>query len=148
MKMNLQDWVGKSLDRIAPAADTVRRLLEGAARHIADSKVTAISAETRFVSAYTAIRMLADVALNANGYRTRSSVPGHHLIAIRALGATLGVDERVVARLDKLRQQRNATEYSGDLISKAAVAECVRQAHALHKLTVAWLHEHKSDLLK
>jgi hypothetical protein len=126
----------------------VRRLLEGAARHIADSKVTAISAETRFVSAYTAIRMLADVGLNANGYRTRSSTPGHHLIAIRALGATLGVDERVIARLDKLRQQRNATEYSGDLISKAAVAECVRQAHALHKLAIEWLHTHKPNLLK
>ena len=85
--MNLQDLVGKNLDRIAPAADTVQRLLESASRHIADSKVTAISAETRFVSAYTAIRMLADVGLNANGYRTRSSVPGHHLNAIRALGA-------------------------------------------------------------
>jgi hypothetical protein len=140
--------VGKNLDRIAPAADTVRRLLEGAARHIADSKVTAISAETRFVSAYTAIRMLADVGLNANGYRTRSSIPGHHLIAIRALGATFGVDERVIARLDKLRQQRNATEYSGDLISKAAVAECVRQAHTLHKLAIEWLHAHKPELLK
>jgi hypothetical protein len=81
--MNLQDLLGKNLDRIAPAADAIRRLLEGAARHIADSKVTAISGETRFVSAYTAIRMLADVGLNANGYRTRSSVPGHHLIAIR-----------------------------------------------------------------
>lgn len=146
--MNLQDLVGKNLDRIAPAADTVQRLLESASRHIADSKVTAISAETRFVSAYTAIRMLADVGLNANGYRTRSSVPGHHLIAIRALGATLGVDDRVIARLDKLRQQRNATEYSGDLISKAAVAECVRQAHALQKRVIAWLESHKPNLLK
>lgn len=146
--MNLQDLVGKNLDRIAPAADTVQRLLESASRHIGDSKVTAISAETRFVSAYTAIRMLADVGLNANGYRTRSSVPGHHLIAIRALGATLGVDDRVIARLDKLRQQRNATEYSGDLISKAAVAECVRQAHALQKRVIAWIESHKPNLLK
>jgi hypothetical protein len=98
--MNLEDLVGKNLDRVAPAAETVRRLLEGATRHIADAKVTAISAELRFVSAYTAIRMLADAGLNANGYRTRSSVSGHHLIAIRALRATLGVDERVIARLD------------------------------------------------
>jgi hypothetical protein len=148
MKMSLQDLVGKSLDQIAPAAETVQRLLEGAARHIADSKVTAISAETRFVSAYTAIRMLADAGLNANGYRTRSSVPGHHVIAIRALGATLGIDEHVIARLDKLRQQRNATEYSGDLISRAAVAECIRQAQELQKLAIAWLQRNRPELLK
>jgi hypothetical protein len=59
--------------------------------------------------AYTAIRILADIGLNANGYRTRSSVPGHHLIAIRAMKVTLGVADREIMRLDKLRQMRNAT---------------------------------------
>jgi hypothetical protein len=47
--------------------------------------VVAVSAETRFTSAYTAVRMLADIGLHANGYRTRSSVPGHHVIAIESL---------------------------------------------------------------
>lgn len=146
--MNLQDLVGKNLDRTAPNADVVARLLEGAARHIADSKVTAISAETRFVSAYTAIRMLADIGLNANGYRTRSSVPGHHLIAIRAMSETLGVEDREIVRIDKLRQMRNAAEYSGDLISKAAVAECVRQAQALHTLVIEWMQKNRPDFIK
>ena len=82
------------------------------------------------------------------GYRTRSSAPGHYLIAIRALGATIGVPDREIARLDKLRQMRNAAEYSGDLIPKSAVAECTRQAHALQKLVVTWLHERKPELLK
>src|SRR5262249_31286219 len=138
----------KNLDRIAPSAETIRRLLDGATRHIADAKITAVSGETRFVSAYTAIRMLADVGLNANGYRTRSSSPGHHLIAIGALGQTVGVAAREIARLDKLRQMRNAAEYSGDLIPKAAVAECVRQAHALQTLVLEWLSEKKPELLK
>jgi hypothetical protein len=39
----------------------MRRLLDAAAPHIADAKVKAIGAETGFTSAYTAIRMLADV---------------------------------------------------------------------------------------
>jgi hypothetical protein len=111
--MNLQDLVGKNLDRVKPSAETIRRLLTGAARRFADSQVKATSAEARFVSAYTAVRMIADVGLHANGFRTRTSVPGHHVIAIRALASTLGVDERVILRLDKLRQQRNAAEYSG-----------------------------------
>lgn len=90
--MNLRDLAGRSLEEIEPAAETARCLLDGAIRYLQDSRIRAISAETRFVSAYTAIRMLADLGLHAHGSRTRSSVPGHHLIAIQALTATLGVD--------------------------------------------------------
>lgn len=67
--MSLQNLVGVTLEQITPAKETIKRLLEGAARHIADAKVQAISAETRFGSAYTAIRMLADVGLHAHGYQ-------------------------------------------------------------------------------
>ena len=49
--MGLQNLVGISLEQIAPARETVKRLLDAAARHIADAKVDAISAETRFTSA-------------------------------------------------------------------------------------------------
>ena len=83
--MGLQNLVGISLEQIAPARETVKRLLDAAARHIADAKVNAISAETRFTSAYTAIRMLADVGLHAHGYRTLTSKPGHHQTAIQTL---------------------------------------------------------------
>jgi hypothetical protein len=68
--MGLQNLVGISLEQVTPVKETVKRLLDAAARHIADAKVQAISAETRFSSAYTAIRMLADVGLYAHGYRS------------------------------------------------------------------------------
>ena len=106
-----------------------------------------ISLETRFASAYTAIRMLADIGLHANGYRTRSSVPGHHVVAIESLVSTMGVDARVVARLDHLRKLRNAVEYSGDLIPASAVDECVLQAESLQTKTRNWLRKHKPELL-
>ena len=76
--MSLQNLVGVSLDAIAPSRDTVTRLRSAAKRQIADAQVAGVSAETRFASAYTAIRMLADLALNAHGYRTLTSRPGHH----------------------------------------------------------------------
>ena len=50
-------------------------------------------------------------------------------------------------RLDYLRKQRNVTEYSGDLVSDAGVAECVRQAEALHSIALAWLKRNKKELL-
>jgi hypothetical protein len=130
--MSLENLVGVSLERITPARQTVQRLLEGASRHIADAKVTKISAETRFGSAYTAIRMLADVGLHAHGYRTLTSKPGHHQTAIQTLVHTFGIDNVILIRLDALRKQRNLTEYTGDTIPEAALNECMRQAESLH----------------
>lgn len=56
--MSLQNLVGRSLEKITPSKDSVQRLLAAAARQIADAKVRAISTESRFACAYTAIRML------------------------------------------------------------------------------------------
>jgi hypothetical protein len=143
----LQNLVGVSLEVIPPSRQTIRRLLDGAARHIADARVKAISAETRFGSAYTAIRMFADVGLNAHGYRTLSSKPGHHQTAIQTLALTLGVEARVVVRIDALRKQRNLTEYSGDTIPESTVSECLVQAEALQAAAIKWLRANKPELL-
>jgi len=145
--MTLTGLLGTSLEQITPDKDTVRRLLEAARRQIADAKVKAISAETRFSSAYTAIRMLADVGLHANGYRTLTSRPGHHQTAIQTLPKTLGVDSGTLIRLDKLRKQRNLTEYTGDLIPDSALAECIACAESLNAVAVGWLQEHAPNLL-
>jgi hypothetical protein len=147
MNMSLQNLLGISLEQITPQKETVRRLLDGAARHIADAKVKAISAETRFSSAYTAVRMLADVGLHVHGYRTLTSKPGHHQTAIQTLPITLGIDSPTLVRLDKLRKQRNLTEYTGDIIPESAVAECLAQAESLRMVTLNWLKEHKADLV-
>lgn len=145
--MNLQELVGRSLDRLEPSAETVNRLLDAVTRHIADARVRAVSAETRFASAYTALRMLADIGLHANGYRTRSSVPGHHILAIESMASTFGIETRVLARLDHLRKLRNAVEYSGDLIPESAVRECVAQAESLQIRVRNWLGKHKPALV-
>lgn len=145
--MALKSLVGISLEVITPAKETVRRLLDGASRHIADAKVQAVSAETRFGSAYTAVRMLADVGLHAHGYRTLTSKPGHHQTAIQTLPTTFGVDAQTVVRLDKLRKQRNLTEYSGDIIPESAVTECLSQAESLNTVARNWLNMNRPDLL-
>ena len=146
--MGLQNLIGVSLESITPAPETIQRLLDAAARHIADAKVKAISAETRFGSAYTAIRMLADVGLHAHGYRTLTSKPGHHQTAIQTLPTTLGIDSQTLIRLDRLRKQRNLTEYTGDLIPESAVGECLSQAESLYSATRNWLKANKSHLLE
>ncbi len=145
--MSLQNLVGVGLDVIPPSPQTIRRLLDGAARHLADRKVEAISPETRFGSAYTAIRMLADAGLNAHGYRTLTSRPGHHQTALQTLPLTLGVEPRTVIRLDALRKQRNLTEYTGDVVPESTLTECIAQADALLVTATAWLKTHKPELV-
>jgi hypothetical protein len=87
--------------------------------------------ETRFDSAYTAIRAVADAALLKQGFRTSTSKPGHHQTTLQCLVHTLGVEPATVRVLDSLRKQRNLIDYDGDLITDALLQECLAQARSL-----------------
>src|SRR3990167_8967510 len=131
--MTLNNLIGKSLEKITPHPNTIKRLLLAAERNLTDSKVTAVSAENRFDAAYKAIMQIANAVLQAHGYRTLTSKPGHHQTMIQLLPQTLGVDKKTVIMLDAMRKQRNIADYSGDIIPESAVAACITQAEALLK---------------
>ena len=64
-----------------------------------------ISAENRFDAAYKAIMQLSNAALQANGFRTLTSKPGHHMTMIHVLSQTIDLDKQTVIVLDALRKQ-------------------------------------------
>ena len=70
-------------------------------------------------------------ALQAKGFRTLTSRPGHHRTLIQELNQIIGLDIQTVIVLDALRKQRNITDYSGDLVPASAVESCVEQAESL-----------------
>lgn len=144
--MSLKAQVGNGLDEITPSRVTVDRLLAAARRQIADARTRSISAETRFTAAYGAIRMLADAALNANGYRTQSSRTGHHYTAIQNLTLTVAYPLEAVRVLQALRRQRNDTEYSGQTVPEATAEACVLQAEALLAHVTDWLPRRRSKV--
>ena len=76
--MTLDNLIGISLEKITPHKDAINRLLYAAERNIVDSKIDLVSTENRFDAAYKAIMQLANAALQAHGYRTLTSKPGHH----------------------------------------------------------------------
>ncbi|MBI3157773.1 MAG: hypothetical protein HYZ20_20545 [Burkholderiales bacterium] len=119
------------LDQVPPSKELGLRMLEAARGRLKDASFQQNSTETRFDCAYTTIRMVADVALLLNGYRTSTSKPGHHQLAIQTLVHTLGVAAPTVHLLDGLRKQRNLADYDGDFVTSAALVECVRQAAAM-----------------
>ena len=119
------------LDPAPLSVDLVKRMLAAAKQRLRDAEFIQNSDETRFDCAYTAIRTVADVGLLLNGFRTSTSQPGHHQTAVQCLAHTLGVDAATVRILDGLRKQRNVAAYDGELVTDAALRECLNQARAI-----------------
>ncbi len=146
--MSLQNLLAiQRLQTFEATAEGVQRLLAAAARNLADARLAALSADNRFDAAYKTIMQCAMIGLWAQGYRTSTSQPGHHQTALQALPLTLGLDKDTVIVLDALRKQRNLGDYEGNPVTDAAVAECLKQAEALHAHTRQWLAKHRPDLL-
>lgn len=144
--MTLENLKGLTLEAITPDAVSVQRLLDAAVRSLADARLSEISAEGRFDMAYKAIMQSANAALQANGYRTLSSKPGHHQTMIQTLIHTVGLERSTMVTLDGLRKQRNVIDYSGDVVSDSMADECLQHAERLNDLVLHWMK--KTDLLK
>lgn len=119
------------LDPIPLSMALVKRMLMTARQRLRDAELTQNSDETRFDCAYTAIRALADIGLHLQGFRTSTSKPGHHQTVIQSLAHTLDVDAATVRVLDGLRKQRNLADYDGELVTTAALHECLEQGKIL-----------------
>lgn len=109
----------------------IRRLIEAAQSSLQDAKLKTISNESRFDLAYKAIMQMSNAALQAKGYRVLTSKPGHHQLMLQVLPLTIGLDKNRLILLDQLRKQRNAIDYSGDLVSDALTSEAITQAESL-----------------
>ena len=136
--MTLDNLLGSALERIPFDASNIQRLLEAAQRSLADARLDSLSNESRFDLAYKAIMQTANAALQASGYRTLTSRPGHHQTMIQTLPLSIGLDRTTMVVLDGLRKQRNVIDYSGDLVSASMVDEAVRQAENLLAQVELW----------
>jgi len=87
------------------------------------------------------------VAMLAAGYRPAANEPGHHQTMIQSLPLTLGVTNEAWVVLDALRRQRNASDYTGQPITAAAVAECLAQATKLEQALLGYLRTRHPQLL-
>jgi hypothetical protein len=145
--MALNNLVGISLATIEPDVRTISRLFEAAKNSLKDAEIFNLSNEGRFDMAYKAIMQLSNIALQANGYRTLTSKPGHHQIMIQSLPQTIGLENHVMILLDQMRKQRNVIDYSGDLVSTSLANEAVQQAGLLMIQIEDWLRKNKPELL-
>lgn len=142
----MDNLVGSTLETITPDRESVQRLLEAAERSLRDAQLPGLSAEGRFDLAYRAVMQAANAALQANGFRTLTSRPGHHQTLVQSLPKTIGLDTAQMLVLDKLRKQRNAIDYTGDVVSNGMADECVARAASLVSAVRVWISQQRPDL--
>lgn len=145
--MTLDNLIGLSLERIEPDPLMIQRLLQAAQTCLDDAAIDTLSNENRFDIAYKAIMQLANAALQANGFRTLSSKPGHHQTMIQTLPKTIGLEIDTMIELDAMRKQRNVTDYSGDLVTGKEQQACLLLAHSLWDQVNDWLQQNHPELL-
>jgi hypothetical protein len=145
--MALKNLIGISLASIEPDSMLIHRLLDAAKISLKDAELANMSSEGRFDMAYKAIMQLSNVALQANGFRTLTSKPGHHQTMIQSLPQTIGLANNEMILLDQMRKQRNVIDYSGDVVSATLANTAVRQANLLMIQIENWLRKNKPELL-
>jgi hypothetical protein len=146
--MTLQNLLAiHKLQAFTPTRGAVLKLLLAAQRNLVDAKLATLGADNRFDAAYKTIMQCAMLGLWANGYRTATSQPGHHQLAIQSLPLTLQVPKDTVIVLDALRKQRNLNDYEGDPIADSALADCLNEAENLLAHTQQWLQSNHPELV-
>lgn len=110
--MSLQDW--ERTNRWLVAHPTTREeissILAVGDRDLRDSRIAALSTDTRLALAYSAALQFASAALAATGYRPARGAD-HHYRTIQTLALTIGWEVKLVKRLDTFRNKRNTSVY-------------------------------------
>ena len=115
-------------------------LLAVAERDLGDARVSALSLDRRFATAYSGALQLATIVLAASGFRAVAQ-RGHHVVTWQALPELMGVGTAETAvYFDSCRALRNRGDYDRTgVVSAAEVDEVLREAEALRHQVLDWL---------
>ncbi len=111
---------------------TATRWLDDAARHLeAAARIADLDPSGAYVLAYDAARKSIAGALLTAGYRVLSRPGSHQALAQYADSLAAETGEQALKRFDRLRRNRNGSEYGSRTFGKAEVQEAIETAHAI-----------------
>ena len=117
-------------------------------RSLDDSRIEAISADLRFIAAFTAALTAATTALRASGCRTATQA-GHHIKTIESLELTINADPKVIQMLKTFNNKRNKSFYDvAGAVSDQELKQMTKLATELQKQVTLWLEKSHPELLK
>ena len=120
------------IEAVEPDQATATGWLDDAGRHLeAAIKIAELDPSGAYVLAYDAARKSVAAALLTSGHRALSRPGTHQALAKFAESLTLQVDEPALKRFDRLRRNRNRSEYGSRTFGKAEVEEAIDTARAI-----------------
>ena len=111
---------------------TAEQWLEDAGRHLEAARhIAELDPAGSYVLAYDAARKSVAAALLMDGHRVLSRPGAHRAVAEYAESLSSETGEQALSRLDRLRRNRNRSEYGARSFGKAEVAEAIASAEAI-----------------
>lgn len=120
------------IEPVEPDDDTAAMWLDDAGRHLEAAQTIAdLDPSGAYVLAYDAARKSVAAALLATGHRVRSRPGAHQALARYADHIAAQSGETALERLDRLRRNRNRSEYGSRSFGQAEVSEAIDTAQAI-----------------
>lgn len=120
------------IEKVEPDQATATGWLDDASRHlVAATKIADLDPSGAYVLAYDAARKSVAAALLMSGHRVLSRPASHQALAQYAESIATQADEPALTRFDRLRRNRNRSEYGSRTFGKAEVAEAIDTAKAI-----------------
>jgi hypothetical protein len=120
------------IEAVEPDQATATGWLDDAGRHLeAAIKIAELDPSGAYVLAYDAARKSVAAALLTSGHRVLGRPGSHQALAQFAESLTLQVDEPALKRFDRLRRNRNRSEYGSRTFGRAEVEGAIDTARAI-----------------
>ncbi|MEX1037645.1 MAG: HEPN domain-containing protein [Acidimicrobiia bacterium] len=130
---SLEDLLRKGpIEPIEVDPTTATQWLEDAGRHLdAAGTIADLDPSGAYVLAYDAARKSVAAALLMTGHRVRSRPKSHQALVQHANSLATQTGEGALTRFDRLRRNRNRSEYGSKTFGKAEVSEAIDTAGAI-----------------
>jgi len=124
--------------------DDIRALV---ARDLADAKVTGLSADRRFATAYNAALLTSHMAIACAGYRVTAKT-GHHKVSFDSIKLAVGAAaEKYADYFETCRRKRNVIDYTrAQVATDTETEEIVEKAAEFYEFVEAWIDSKFANL--
>jgi len=131
----LDDLVARGLIEVVEADDdAASNWLDDAHRHLDAAKAIAdLDPSGAYVLAYDAARKSVAAALLKTGHRVKARPGAHQALAQYTKSISGPANEPALARFDRLRRNRNRSEYGSRAFGEAEVKEAIDTAEAIRE---------------
>jgi hypothetical protein len=120
------------IEAVEPDGATATQWLDDAARHVeAATKIADLDPSGAYLLLYDAARKSIAGALLMSGHRVLSRPGSHQAIAQYAKSLAAETGEPALNRFDRLRRNRNRSEYGSRTFGKAEVSEAIDTVRAI-----------------